>query len=121
MRKVLAALDNSLAAEAVLATASNLADAFGGEVEALHVVEDGHRIAHDEAEAAGPPRLDPGQRVLEDGRLGRFHPEPLRRGQERVGRRLAGQALLRRDHAVHPLLDEVLQPGGADHLGAVGR
>lgn len=53
MRKVLAALDNSLAAEAVLATASNLAHAFGGEVEALHVVEDGDRIAHDEAEAAG--------------------------------------------------------------------
>jgi nucleotide-binding universal stress UspA family protein len=53
MRKVLAALDNSLAAEAVLATASNLAQAFGGEVEALHVVEDGDRIAHDEAEAAG--------------------------------------------------------------------
>jgi nucleotide-binding universal stress UspA family protein len=53
MTEVLAAVDNSLAAGAVLATASNLARAFGGEVEAIHVVEDGDRIAHDETEAAG--------------------------------------------------------------------
>jgi nucleotide-binding universal stress UspA family protein len=53
MRKVIAALDNSLAARAVLATAGNLAQLFDATVEALHVGEDGDRIARDAAAAAG--------------------------------------------------------------------
>jgi nucleotide-binding universal stress UspA family protein len=53
MRKVIAALDNSLAARAVLATADNLAQLFDAEVEALHVGEDGDRLARDAAAAAG--------------------------------------------------------------------
>jgi nucleotide-binding universal stress UspA family protein len=53
MRRVIAALDNSLAAGAVLATAGNLAQLFDAEVEALHVGEDGDRLARDAAAAAG--------------------------------------------------------------------
>jgi nucleotide-binding universal stress UspA family protein len=53
MRKVIAALDNSLAAGAVLATAGNISRLFDAEVEALHVGEDGDRVARDAAAAAG--------------------------------------------------------------------
>jgi len=53
MRKVIAALDNSSAARAVLATAGNVAQLFGAEVEAVHVGEDGDRVARDAAAAAG--------------------------------------------------------------------
>lgn len=53
MRKVIAALDNSLAARAVLATASNLAQLFDAQVEALHVGEDGDGMARDAAAVAG--------------------------------------------------------------------
>jgi nucleotide-binding universal stress UspA family protein len=53
MRTVLAALDNSLAARPVLATATNLARVFGATVEAVHVGDDGDRIAAAEAAAAG--------------------------------------------------------------------
>ena len=53
MKKVIAALDNSLAAGAVLATAHNLAPLFGAEVEAVHVGEDGDRATRDAAAAAG--------------------------------------------------------------------
>ncbi|MGZ8697188.1 MAG: universal stress protein [Gaiellaceae bacterium] len=53
MKKVIAALDNSLAAGAVLATAGNLAQLFDAEIEALHVGEDGDRTARDAAAAAG--------------------------------------------------------------------
>jgi nucleotide-binding universal stress UspA family protein len=53
MKKVIAALDNSLAARAVLATARNLAALFGAEVEAVHVGEDGDGAARDAAAAAG--------------------------------------------------------------------
>ena len=49
MKRVIAALDNSLAAGTVLATAANLARLFGADVEALHVGENGDRIARDEA------------------------------------------------------------------------
>ena len=52
MKKVIAALDNSLAAGTVLATAANIGRLFGAEVEALHV-GDGDGIARDEAAAAG--------------------------------------------------------------------
>ncbi len=53
MEKVIAALDNSLAAGAVLATAANLARLFEADVEAVHVGEDGDAVAQAEARAAG--------------------------------------------------------------------
>jgi nucleotide-binding universal stress UspA family protein len=53
MRKVVAALDNSAAAGSVLATAQSLAAVFGAGVEAVHVGEDGERIAAGAAGAAG--------------------------------------------------------------------
>lgn len=53
MRKVIAALDNSLAAGAVLATACNLAELFDANVEALNVGEDDDVSARREAEQAG--------------------------------------------------------------------
>ena len=45
MKKVVAALDNSAAAGSVVATAQNLAAVFDADVEAVHVGEDGDRIA----------------------------------------------------------------------------
>jgi nucleotide-binding universal stress UspA family protein len=53
MRRVIAAIDNSLAAGAVLATAGNLAHLFEAEVEALHVGEDGDASARRAAKLAG--------------------------------------------------------------------
>ena len=53
MRKVIAALDNSAAAAAVVAVAGSLAESFDGDVEAVHVHEDGDRIAAGTAAAAG--------------------------------------------------------------------
>jgi nucleotide-binding universal stress UspA family protein len=53
MRKLIAALDNSLAAGSVLATADGLARLFAAEVEAVHVGEDHDRIPSQEATAAG--------------------------------------------------------------------
>jgi nucleotide-binding universal stress UspA family protein len=53
MKKVIAALDNSLAARAVLATAGNVAQLFAAEVEAVHVGEDGDKVVRDAAAAAG--------------------------------------------------------------------
>jgi nucleotide-binding universal stress UspA family protein len=55
VKKVIAALDNSLAAGTVLATAGSLARLFGAGVEALHVREDGAALARREAEAVGLP------------------------------------------------------------------
>lgn len=54
MKKVIAALDNSLAARSVVATATSLASLFSARVEAVHVGEDGDgtRIAADAAAAA---------------------------------------------------------------------
>jgi nucleotide-binding universal stress UspA family protein len=53
MRKVLAALDNSLAARAVLATAGTLAPLFDADVEALYVGGENEGVARDAAAAAG--------------------------------------------------------------------
>jgi nucleotide-binding universal stress UspA family protein len=55
MTKVIAALDNSVAARPVLATARALADLFGADVEALHVLVDGDRVAAGVAAAEGVP------------------------------------------------------------------
>ncbi len=53
MRKVLAALDNSLAGKSLLAAAGTLAALLDAEVEAVHVQTDGERTAQNTAEAAG--------------------------------------------------------------------
>jgi nucleotide-binding universal stress UspA family protein len=55
MTKVIAAIDNSVAARPVLATARALADLFGADVEALHVRVDGDRVAAGVAAAEGVP------------------------------------------------------------------
>jgi nucleotide-binding universal stress UspA family protein len=52
MKKVLAALDNSLAGKALLAAARTLAALLDAEVEAVHVQTDGDRTARSTAEAA---------------------------------------------------------------------
>lgn len=54
-KKVLAALDNSLAGKAVLEAAHTLATLLDAEVQALHVQTDGDRTARSTAEAAGIP------------------------------------------------------------------
>jgi nucleotide-binding universal stress UspA family protein len=53
MTRVLAAIDNSLAASPVLATARALAPLLDSEVDVLHLVEHGDRIARQAAAAAG--------------------------------------------------------------------
>lgn len=53
MTKVIAALDNSPVARPVILTAAALARLLGAQVEALHVSEDGARLARSTAEAAG--------------------------------------------------------------------
>jgi nucleotide-binding universal stress UspA family protein len=55
MTRVLAALDNSLAGKAVLATARAFAALLDADVEAVHVQTDGDRTARNTAEAAGIP------------------------------------------------------------------
>jgi nucleotide-binding universal stress UspA family protein len=55
MKKVIAAVDNSLATRTVLSTAANLAALFAAEVEAIHVITDGDRIARQEAAALRVP------------------------------------------------------------------
>jgi nucleotide-binding universal stress UspA family protein len=55
MKKVIAALDNSLAAQPVLAIACALGELFPAEVEPVHVAADGDRIARSTADAAGLP------------------------------------------------------------------
>jgi nucleotide-binding universal stress UspA family protein len=51
--RVLAAIDNSLAAQPVLRVAERLADLFGADVDALHVRVDGDEVAQNAAAAAG--------------------------------------------------------------------
>lgn len=53
MTRVIAAIDNSLAARPVLTMASALAEVFGAEVEALHVSEDDGHTARSGAESLG--------------------------------------------------------------------
>jgi nucleotide-binding universal stress UspA family protein len=53
MTKVIAALDNSLAARPVLATAASLARLLGAQIDALHVSGNGAEVARSAAEAAG--------------------------------------------------------------------
>ena len=53
MRKLLTALDNSLAASPVLTVARELAPLLGCDVDALHVLRNGDGMAHTAAESAG--------------------------------------------------------------------
>lgn len=53
MTKVIAALDNSLAARPVVAAGRALAELLGSEVEALHVGENGNGVAANAADEAG--------------------------------------------------------------------
>jgi len=53
MTRVLAALDNSVAAQPVLSTATAIARLLGAELEAVHVRTDGERIARSVADSAG--------------------------------------------------------------------
>jgi len=68
------------------------------------------RRPHPDGEDPRPPRLHAGQRVLEDGRLGRLGAEHPRAGEEGVGRRLAGEVLALGDDAVDARLEEVVIP-----------
>jgi len=53
MRRVLAAIDNSAAARPVLVLGRAVAHALGADLEAVHVLEDGHETAGSVAEAIG--------------------------------------------------------------------
>ena len=81
MTRVVAAIDNSAAARAVLAVGRAVATALGADLEAVHVLEDGHETATASAEAVGLTLRtlvgEPGGRVGRRGRPGR-----------RTGRRL---------------------------------
>ena len=77
--------------------------------------------ADDEAEVAGAARFDPGERVLEDGRRGRLDAERLRRRPGRCRAPACPCSFSRvGDHAVDPLLEELLDPGRPQHRLAVG-
>ncbi len=65
MTTVLAALDNSLAAQPVLATATAVAGLLGADVEAVHVRVDGDRLARGVADAAGLELVEARQPVVE--------------------------------------------------------
>lgn len=71
MTKVIAAIDSSVAARPVLATARALAVLLGAEVEALYVGGDGDRVPASEADAAGLElRTEPGpviERLIQVG------------------------------------------------------
>jgi hypothetical protein len=54
-RRVIAAVDNSLAARPVLQAALAMAPLFGAAIEVVHVKEDGDAAARAAAEAAGVP------------------------------------------------------------------
>ena len=74
MTKVIAALDNSLAARPVVAAATALAQLLGREVEALHVGENGNGVAANAADSGRPgaPHVRrPNCRAPRRGRLGR--------------------------------------------------
>ena len=67
------------------------------------------------------PGLDAGQGVLEHHGLLLRHVQVSRRGEERVGRGLARQVPLLRDHPVDPVVDQVDEPGDLQHHLGVRR
>ena len=77
--------------------------------------------ADDEAEPARLPCRDAGEGVLEHDGLLLRHVEVRRGGEERVGRGLARQVPLLRDHPVDPVVDQVGEPGDLQHHLGVRR
>ena len=75
--------------------------------------------ADDAAEAAGAPRLDAGDRVLDDDSARRFHLEAPRRLQESIGRRLAVEREAGDIRPVHPRVEELRYTGCLEHRRAV--
>jgi hypothetical protein len=73
----------------------------------------------DRAKAAAPRGLHPSERVLDEERAARRHPEQLRREEERRGIGLAGQAPLTGAHTVHDDGDKAVQPCRREHRPAV--
>ncbi len=69
--------------------------------------------------AAGAPRLDAGDRVLDDDRPRRFYLEAPRRFQESIGRRLAVEREAGDIHPVHPRVEQLRYPGCLKHRRAV--
>ena len=69
MTRVIAALENSLAARPVLVTAAAVADVLGGDVDALHIGDDGGHTARASADQAGVAFRqlpgDPVKRIIE--------------------------------------------------------
>jgi hypothetical protein len=72
------------------------------------------------AESAGPPRCHAGQRILEDRGSRRFEPERRGAREERVRGGLAAKMLALGDNAIDPRLEQILDPGGRQHVAAVG-
>jgi len=71
LKRVIAAIDNSLAAQPVLATAGALAQLLGAELAALHVIDNGDAVARSAAAGSGIElRTAPGptvERLIEAG------------------------------------------------------
>ena len=73
----------------------------------------------DQGKSPRAPGLDPGDRVLENGRTIRCRSQKLRRSQKCVRRRLAGQAVIGRVDAVDKGVELVLQGSRLDDAAAV--
>lgn len=123
MKKLLAALDNSLAAKPVLTTALALGELLDARVEALHVPVDGDRVARSEAAAARVPfRTAPGpvvERLVEESRADDVCALAVGARGTPAGRRPLGQTAL----AVATSLDKpvVVVPPDAAGTGPIGR
>ena len=74
---------------------------------------------NDKAEVAGPPGRDPGECVLEHGRLTWSYAKCSRAGEKRVRRRLASQMLLLGCVTVDDLLEQLQDPGSDQDVAAV--
>ena len=76
----------------------------------------------DQVEAAGAPRRDARDGILDDRAPRWRRPEVARRLQEGVRGRLAGQAALLRRHPVHPDAEQIAEPcRGEDRLAGPAR
>ena len=123
MRKVIAALDNSLAAGPVLATALELSKVLDAEIEALHVPVNGDRVARNAAAAAGVTLQTPSgpvlDRLIEAGEAGDVAALVLgARGSPLERRPLGGTALAVATSLAKPL---VVVPPNAARPGRLSR
>ena len=126
MKKVLAALDNSLAGKSVLAAASAFAALLDAEVEALHVRTDGERTARNTAEAAGIPlRTTTGpvvERLVEAGRASDVVALAIGARGTPAGRRpLGGTASAIANALPKPVHDRAARRGSAGGVPARAR